>query len=187
MTEYKRLGDYIRPVDVRNRELKVTNLLGVSISKEFMPSIANTFGTDMSTYKIVEPGQFAYGPVTSRNGDKVSIALLDGYDDAIISQAYTVFEVDDHEQLWPEYLMMWFRRLLLHSDIRLKKTVKNRQKAEHAQLYSKCIQLKLTSADGKKYATDCFAQDDIEAVVKNLPARNTVDFKRDLSLQNLRF
>jgi len=108
--EYKHLGDYIREVNVRNRELKVTNLLGVSISKEFMPSIANTIGTDMSTYKIVERGQFAYGPVTSRNGDKVSIALLDGYDDAIISQAYTVFEVIDHEQLSPEYLMMWFRR-----------------------------------------------------------------------------
>ena len=110
MTDYKRLGDYIREVNVRNRDLKVTNLLGVSISKEFMPSIANTIGTDMSTYKIVERGQFAYGPVTSRNGDKVSIALLDGYDDAIISQAYTVFEVIDHEQLLPEYLMMWFRR-----------------------------------------------------------------------------
>ncbi len=107
---YKRLGDYIREVNIRNRELKVTNLLGVSISKEFMLSIANTIGTDMSTYKIVEKGQFAYGPVTSRNGDKVSIALLDGYDDAIISQAYTVFEVVDHEQLLPEYLMMWFRR-----------------------------------------------------------------------------
>ena len=91
--EYKRLGDYIREVNVRNRELKVTNLLGVSISKEFMPSIANTIGTDMSTYKIVKRGQFAYGPVTSRNGDKVSIALLDEYDNAIISQAYTVLRL----------------------------------------------------------------------------------------------
>ena len=109
MTEYKRLGDYIREVNVRNRELKVTNLLGVSISKEFMPSIANTIGTDMSTYKIVKRGQFAYGPVTSRNGDKASIALLDEYDNAIISQAYIVFEVIDHEQILPEYLMMWFR------------------------------------------------------------------------------
>ena len=108
--EYKRLGDYIREVNVRNRDLKVTNLLGVSISKEFMPSIANTIGTDMSTYKIVGRRQFAYGPVTSRNGDKVSIALLGDYDNAIISQAYTVFEVIDHEQLLPEYLMMWFRR-----------------------------------------------------------------------------
>ena len=110
MTTYQRLGNYIKEVNVRNRELKVTNLLGVSISKEFMPSIANTIGTDMSTYKIVERGQFAYGPVTSRNGDKVSIALLDAYDDAIISQAYTVFEVIDQELLLPEYLMMWFRR-----------------------------------------------------------------------------
>ena len=107
---YKRLGDYIREVNVRNKDLKVTNLLGVSISKEFMPSIANTIGTDMSAYKIVQRGQFAYGPVTSRNGDKVSIALLDGYNDAIISQAYTVFEVIDREELLPEYLMMWFRR-----------------------------------------------------------------------------
>ena len=107
---YKRLGDYIREVNVRNRELEVTDLLGVSISKEFIPSIANTIGTDMSAYKIVMRGQFAYGPVTSRNGDKVSIALLNGFNKAIISQAYTVFEIINHEQLLPEYLMMWFRR-----------------------------------------------------------------------------
>ena len=55
-------------------------------------------------------------------------------------------------------------------------TVKNRQKEGYCQLYSKCIQLKLTSADGKKYATDCFAQEDIEAVVKTLPAKNTANF-----------
>ncbi|MDO5527713.1 MAG: restriction endonuclease subunit S, partial [Prevotella sp.] len=108
--DYKRLGDYIRLVDVRNRELLVTKLLGVSISKEFMPSIANTIGTDMSAYKIVKQGQFAYGPVTSRNGDKVSIALLETEDEAIISQAYTVFEVIDKQKLIPEYLKMWFRR-----------------------------------------------------------------------------
>lgn len=106
----KRLGDYIRPVDVRNRDLKVTRLFGVSITKEFMPSIANIVGTDLSAYKVVTKGQFAYGPVTSRNGDKISVALLDGYDDAIISQAYTVFEVVDKNALDPEYLMMWFRR-----------------------------------------------------------------------------
>lgn len=108
--DYKRLGNYIREVDVRNRDLAVTNLLGVSISKEFIPSIANTIGTDMSSYKVVRPNQFAYGPVTSRNGDKVSIALFHGDGCAIISQAYTVFEVQDEETLMPEYLMMWFRR-----------------------------------------------------------------------------
>ena len=108
--EYKRLGDYIREVNVRNRDLKVTNLLGLSVSKEFMPSIANTIGTDMSAYKIVERNQLVYIADTSRRGDKIAIGLLDKYDNAIVSQAYTVFEVIDHEQLLPEYLMMWFRR-----------------------------------------------------------------------------
>ena len=105
-----RLGDYIREVDVRNRDLEVKKLLGVSISKEFMPSIANTIGTDMSSYKIVEPWQFAYGQVTSRNGDKVSIALYKDDEKAIVSQAYTIFEVKNKQELLPEYLMMWFRR-----------------------------------------------------------------------------
>lgn len=107
---YRRLGDYIREVDVRNRDLEVKELLGVSISKEFIPSIANTIGTDMSFYKVVEPLQFAYGPVTSRNGDKVSIALYTGKGKIIISQAYTVFEVKNQDELLPEYLMMWFCR-----------------------------------------------------------------------------
>lgn len=109
-TGYKRLGDYIREMDVRNRDLEVKELLGVSISKEFIPSIANTIGTDMSSYKVVESWQFAYGPVTSRNGDKVSIALYTGKEKIIISQAYTVFEVKNKQELLPEYLMMWFRR-----------------------------------------------------------------------------
>lgn len=108
--ELKRLGNYIREVNVRNRDLKVTNLLGMSISKRFIPSIANTIGTDMATYKIINHNQFAYVPVTSRNGEKITIALLSDYDNAIISQAYTVFEIIDHNELNPEYLMMWFRR-----------------------------------------------------------------------------
>ena len=106
---YKRLGDYIRQVDVRNRDEKVTRLLGVSIDKKFIESIANTIGTDMSVYKIVRYGQFAYGPVTSRNGDKVSIALLTEAE-CIISSSYTVFEVIDKKVLLPEYLMLWFMR-----------------------------------------------------------------------------
>ena len=110
MTTYQRLGDYIREVNVRNRELKVTNLLGVSISKEFMPSIANIIGTDLSAYKVVERGQLVYIADTSRRGDKIAIALLDNYENAIVSQAYTVFEVINREALLPEYLMMWFRR-----------------------------------------------------------------------------
>ena len=107
---YKQLGKYIQPVDIRNKDLAFDRLLGVSIKKVLMPSIANTIGTNMKTYKVIKRNQFAYGPVTSRNGDKISIALLEEFDEAIISQAYVVFEVIDTEKLDPEYLMMWFRR-----------------------------------------------------------------------------
>ena len=106
----KRLGNYIREVDVRNRDLQVTRLLGVSISKEFMPSIANTIGTDMSSYKVVKPRQFVYIADTSRRGDKIAIALLEGDDEVIVSSIYTVFDVNTKQELLPEYLMMWFRR-----------------------------------------------------------------------------
>lgn len=109
-SNYKRLGDYIQEVNVRNRDLNSIPLLGVSIKKVLMPSIANIIGTDMSSYKLIQKNQFAYGPVTSRNGDKISIALLQEYDVAMVSQAYTVFEVIDGRELLPEYLMMWFRR-----------------------------------------------------------------------------
>lgn len=108
-SNYKRLGDYIRQVDVRNKDEKVTRLLGVSIDKKFIESIANTIGTDMSVYKIVKHRQFAYGPVTSRNGDKVSIALL-SEEECIISSSYTVFEITDTKKLLPEYLNLWFKR-----------------------------------------------------------------------------
>ena len=106
---YKILGNYIRLVDERNRNLAITKLLGVSINKKFIPSIANIVVTDLSNYKIVRTGQFAYGPVTSRNGEKISIAYLDE-EDCIISSSYTVFEVENKEELDPEYLMLWFSR-----------------------------------------------------------------------------
>ena len=108
-TDYKVLGDYIQLVDRRNKDLSITNLLGVSIEKRFIPSIANIIGTDLSNYKVVQTGQFAYGPVTSRNGEKISIAYLDG-EDCIISSSYTVFEVAKKDELDPEYLMLWFSR-----------------------------------------------------------------------------
>ena len=106
---YSILGNYIRLVDERNKDLSITNLRGVSIEKRIIPSIANIVGTDLSSYKIVRTGQFAYGPVTSRNGEKISIALLEG-EDCIISSSYTVFEVMDKNVLNPEYLMLWFSR-----------------------------------------------------------------------------
>lgn len=105
----KQLGKYIREIDVRNKDLSVDRLLGVSNEKYFIPSIANIIGTDLSSYKIVKQNQFAFGPVTSRNGDKLSIALLTEKE-CIVSSSYIVFEIIDTKELDPNYLLMWFKR-----------------------------------------------------------------------------
>lgn len=109
-SNYKKIGAYIRQIDIRNVEDKQDSLLGVSTKKVFIPSVANTVGTDFKKYKIVKKNQFTYVPDTSRRGDKIGIAMLETHDEALVSQAYTVFEITDTEQLLPEYLMMWFRR-----------------------------------------------------------------------------
>ena len=107
---YRLLGDFIRQVDVRNTDGKEENLLGVSVQKMFIPSIANTVGTDFTKYKVVKRGQFTYIPDTSRRGDKIGLALLTDYDEGLVSNIYTVFEVKDENELLPEYLMLWFSR-----------------------------------------------------------------------------
>lgn len=107
---YRLLGDFIRQVDVRNTDGKEENLLGVSVQKMFIPSIANTVGTDFTKYKVVKRGQFTYIPDTSRRGDKIGIALLTDNDEGLVSNIYTVFEVKDENELLPEYLMLWFSR-----------------------------------------------------------------------------
>lgn len=107
---YKKIGDYIQEVDERNKGLKVQKLLGLSISKQFIPSVANIIGTDMENYKIIRKNQFACSTMQVRRDKKMPVALLQEVEEAIISQAYPVFEVKDQNQLLPEYLMMWFTR-----------------------------------------------------------------------------
>lgn len=109
-SNYRKLGEFIRQVDVRNVDGKEDNLLGISVQKVFIPSIANTVGTDFTKYKIVKKGQFTYIPDTSRRGDRIGIALLEDYEEGLVSNVYTVFEIIDEKQLLPEYLMLWFRR-----------------------------------------------------------------------------
>ena len=109
-SNYNRIGDYIQLVDERNKGLKVENLLGLSISKQFIPSVANIIGTDMENYKIICKNQFACSTMQVRRDKKMPVALLKDFDKAIISQAYPVFEVKDTNELAPEYLMMWFSR-----------------------------------------------------------------------------
>ncbi|MGI6370651.1 MAG: restriction endonuclease subunit S [Ignavibacteria bacterium] len=108
---YKRLGDYIQLVDERNSDLKVSKLVGVTINKEFIPSVANTIGTDMTNYKIIRKDQFACCLMQVRRDKKIPIALFLEEEPAIITQAYPVFEIVETHVLLPEYLMMWFSRV----------------------------------------------------------------------------
>lgn len=108
-SNYKHLGLFIREVVVTNDNLSVTDLRGVNVGKVMMPSKANIIGTDLSKYKIARHHQFVYGPVTSRNGERIAIALVE-QEECILSVSYTVFEIIDREALLPEYLMMWFKR-----------------------------------------------------------------------------
>ena len=103
------MGDYIREVDVRNRDLKVTKLMGINIGKYFMPSVANVIGTDLSNYKIVAKNQFACNLMHVGRDEKIPMAMLENTESVIVSPAYFVFQISQLESLLPEYLMMWFR------------------------------------------------------------------------------
>ena len=109
-SNYRRLGDYIRLVDERNRNLEVTNLVGLTINKNFIPSVANIVDTDMSTYKIIRKNQFACSVMQVRRDKKMPVALWRDEKPAIISQAYPIFEIVDEQVVSPDYLIMWFTR-----------------------------------------------------------------------------
>lgn len=108
-TTYHRLGDYIRPVDVRNRDLTVTELFGLTIDKTFIPSVANIIGTDLSNYKVIHKEQFACSLMQVSRDNKIPAAMFEGKE-GIMSPAYPLFEVVDTTALLPQYLMMWFSR-----------------------------------------------------------------------------
>ena len=111
-SNYKKLGQYVRLLDNRNKDGQYgeESLKGISVTKEFIASHANLVGVSFNGYKIVENGQFAYIPDTSRRGDKIAIAYNNSGKTIIVSSICSVFEVSDTDNLCPEYLMMWFMR-----------------------------------------------------------------------------
>lgn len=109
-SNYKRLGDYIHKVENRNRDLKVSKLVGLSMTKEFRVSTSNIVGTDMSVYKVVNKWQFSCDFMSVIRVHKFPVVLKTDEEPVLVSPAYTVFEVNSEEELNPEYLMMWFRR-----------------------------------------------------------------------------
>lgn len=110
-SNYKILGDYIQPCNEKNIDNEIPNemLRGISNQKYFQKAKTNTIGVDLSKYRIVRKGQFAFNRATTRNGDKISIALRKG-PDCIVSPSYRIFKSKNENVLNSEYLMMWFRR-----------------------------------------------------------------------------
>ncbi len=107
---YKRLGDCIQKVNNRNKELAITNLLGVNIFKNFMPSVANQSGLDLSKYKVIQKGQFATNLMHVNRDEVLPVALYTEDEPALVSPAYITFEIIDEDELLPEFLMMEFLR-----------------------------------------------------------------------------
>lgn len=107
---YEPLGKHVRLVDCRNFAVITTTVLGISIDKEFMPSVANVIGTDLSRYKLISKGLFACNPMHVGRDERLPIALYEDEAPAIVSPAYFVFEIIDPKIINEEYLMMWFRR-----------------------------------------------------------------------------
>ena len=110
-SNFKRLGNYIEAVNKRNGDLSVTDLRGLSLTKEFRSSTSNIVGTDMSTYKVMHKYDFAanfmgLGVLV----DKAAIVLKKDETPNIVSGAYPVFRVKNENILHPEYLMMWLIR-----------------------------------------------------------------------------
>ena len=109
-SNYEPLGKHIQLVDYRNSEKVTSTVLGISIDKEFMPSVANVIGTDLSRYKLISKGLFACNPMHVGRDERLPIALYEKDNAAIVSPAYFMFEIIDRDVLNEEYLMMWFRR-----------------------------------------------------------------------------
>ena len=105
----KSVGELLREIDVRNENGEISNVQGINISKQFMPSVANTTGVNLNNYKIVKKGQFAYSGMQTGRDECIRIALYAEDAPIIISPAYSVFEMDDPSVL-PEYIMMWSSR-----------------------------------------------------------------------------
>ena len=109
-TNYRKLGDIVELIDERNKDGKVQTLIGVSIDKCFIKSVANTIGTDLTKYQVIRKNDFACSLMQVSRDGKIPIACLKDYDEAIMSPAYYIFRIKNTNEVLPDYLAMWFMR-----------------------------------------------------------------------------
>ena len=109
-SNYRAIGELVERIDERNRNGSITTLIGVSIDKKFIPSVANIVGTDLTNYKVIRKYDFAVSLMQVSRDEKIPVACQKEYDAAIMSPAYPIFRVKDTNIIMPEYLEMWFMR-----------------------------------------------------------------------------
>ena len=107
---YKKLGEIVELIDERNKSLVSTEVLGISIDKEFMPSVANTIGTDLSNYKLISKNIFACNPMHVGRDERLPVSLYLRDKLALVSPAYFMFRIKDENEVKPEFLMLLFKR-----------------------------------------------------------------------------
>ena len=107
---YKKLGDIVELIDERNKALESSEVLGISIDKEFMPSVANTIGTDLSNYKLLRMNTFACNPMHVGRDERLPVSLYKKDIPAIVSPAYFIFRVKNENKVLPDFLMLIFKR-----------------------------------------------------------------------------
>ena len=108
--KYSQLGDLIKLTELKNKDLSISNLVGMNINKKFIPSVANTVGTNLANYKIIEKNQFACNLMHIGRDEAIVVSLYLEDFPSIISPAYRVFQVIDENIVNSEYLMLYFLR-----------------------------------------------------------------------------
>lgn len=111
LTKYK-LGQLLEQCDDRNDDLQYSldDVKGISIQKIFIETKADMEGVSLKPYKLVKPDEFAYVTVTSRNGEKITLAHNDTNNTYIVSSSYVVFRIKKSDVLVSDYLFMYFNR-----------------------------------------------------------------------------
>lgn len=103
------LGILLEEIDVRNSDGIISNVKGINLNKEFMPSVANLSKTDLTKYKVLSKNQFAANFMHVMRDKKIPIGLYHSEEPCIISPAYPVFKVKTDNVL-EEYIMLWLNR-----------------------------------------------------------------------------
>ena len=151
------IGEYIEPVELKNNDLKfgIEAVRGISIEKKFMQTKADMKDVNLCPYLAIQPNDFAYVTVTSRNVEKISVALNDSDTTYICSSSYVVFRSKDVEKLLPQYLMLYFSRPEFDRYARYNSWGSARETFDWSEMCN--VQIPIPDIDVQKAISDVYA------------------------------